>query len=460
MIQLVSTVILARILKPEDFGTFGMVTAITTFANLFRDAGLSTAAIQREDLTGKQQSNLFWLNIGVGTILAFLIAASAPLISSFYHRPTLVPVILAMSISPLIGALGAQHSAKLSRELRFGKRSIAVVSGALVTLIVSITVARQNSTYWALVYGNLSGLLTTTILLIALSGFVPTLPSRGSGLRPLLAFGSHVSGFNLINYFHRNTDSLLLGRYWGAESLGYYNRAYSLLTLPINSIVGPINSVAFPALSRLQNDEERFRRYFLEVLSIIALLSMPLASFLLVAAEPIILLILGQDWEPVTPVFQALSIAALVQPTASFSGSLLLSLGRSRRYLNCVIFNTSVIIAGFLIGVQWGPIGVATSYAITNIIVLYPWLSWALKDSPVSLTMCLKVCAFPFVVSSLGVIGAYFCTSFLDDRPPLITAIAQAIFFAMASSTSLLTKSGRTQFYRYLSHFKHLRKQT
>ena len=440
-IQLTSTAILARLLSPDDYGVMAMVVVVTNFAGLFREMGLSSAAIQKKGLTRAQQSNLFWLNAGMGGTLTLMVAAGSPLVAMFYGRPELTSVTLALSTTFIVSSLGTQHGAMLVRNMQFGRKASAALGGALVGLVVSVIMAFKGFSYWSLVWGNVSGSVVTTLLLWVLSPFRPKWFTRRVGTRKMVNYGANITGFNFINFFQRNLDNILIGRFWGSGALGLYSRAYSLLMLPITSIRNPISAVAFPALSRLQNEPDAFRSYYLKTTSLIALLSMPIAAFFLVASEPIILLILGEQWLGVSPIFSSLAAAAFIQPASGFAGSLLLSLGQGRRYLLCGTFNAAVISVAFLIGVRWGAMGVATAYAIANYVVLYPWLRWAYKDSPVSFSMFAKACSFPAIISIVGALAAFVLRDHVEQFNVFLQLIALASAFATGAIPLLLFSS-------------------
>ena len=394
-IQLVSTVVLARLLVPEDYGVIAMVAAVTTFAGLFRDLGLSAASIQKKDLTSAQQSNLFWLNVAMGILLTVIVAIGAPLVAWFYSRPELKPVTMALSLSFVINSLGSQSGALLVRHMRFGRKAIAQLSGAVVTLAIAVPLALSGWTYWALVWGTLAGSATTTLLLFVLSPFRPGWPSRGSGVRDMLRFGADVTGFNLVNYFHRNLDNLLIGRYWGADALGLYSRAYALMMFPLHAIRGPINAVTFPALSRLQNDSKRFRAFVCKSSNAIAMLSMPIAAFAAVSSRLLIIVVLGPNWKEASTIFTCLAVAGFIQPVAAIRGQIMLSTGATRKYLVWGVVNAVLVSLAFLLGIAWGPVGVAIAYAAATFAIFIPSLVYATRGSAVQPTDILAAIACP-----------------------------------------------------------------
>lgn len=447
VIHFTSTVILARLLSPDDYGIMAMVMAVTAFAMLFRDLGLSSAAIQKQNLSHAQQSNLFWLNVGMGLLLTVLVATAAPLVAWFYQRPEVLWVTVALSIKFLIGSLGTQHGAHLVREMRFARQAVATISGSLVTLILSVALAMLGYSYWALVWGAIAGGTVTTTLLFVLSPFRPGLPSRGSGLRGMVKFGAHITAFDFVNYFHRNLDSVLIGRFWGTEALGLYSRAYALLMFPINAVRGPINAVAFPAMSKLQKDPAAFRSYYRKVTAIVALLSMPLCGFLFVAARPLIEVVLGARWLEAVILFQILAIVGFIQPSASLRGLVVMSLGDGRKYLVLGILQAVFTSIGFLIGIRWGAKGIAISYVISTYAVLVPMFYVAFKNTPLGVVDYLTSVARPFVASLTGV-GAAAAANFywVDQWLPLhAISLLLSVFCLSGFLTFIILPGGKNE---------------
>jgi len=446
-IQLASTIVLARLLSPADYGIIAMVLAVTNFAGVFRDLGLSSATIQKKDLTFDQQTNLFWLNVGMGGILTLLVSAASPLVVWFYGKPELLWVTVALSFNFLISSLASQHGALLVRNMEFCRSSVPAIVGAVAGLGMSVLLALQGWSYWALVWGNLSASTATTLLLFALSPLRPGRLTRRSGVREMLKFGINVSAYDFVNYFHRNFDNILIGRFVGASALGLYSRAYALLMLPINSLRGPITSVGFPALSRLQDQAEAFRDYYRRLASILALVAMPLTAFLYAQAEDIIRILLGQAWLGVVPIFSVLAIVAFIQPVLTLWGVVVLSRGMGRRYLSLGIFNTICSVLGFLCGLPWGAIGVATGYAIVIYATAVPTLLWAFRGTPVSLKDFIESTARPALASVVGAACTLFVARYLADTEIAVKMLMSlAVFLTLYTTIVRLLPGGKDDF--------------
>lgn len=428
-IQILSIVILSRLLSPTDFGLIAMVTAITAFMGIFRDMGLSTAAIQKPNLTYAQSNTLFWLNVLVGSTLTILTIFLAPIIANFYQREELTYIVMLLGSVFLIASIGAQHSALMQRELNLKPKVIADIIGALLTLIASIYLAYQGYGFWSLAWGIVIGAIATTLLYFKGSSFLPSKPQIADGIRDLLGFGANVTLFEILNYFHRNLDNILIGKIWGALILGLYSRAYQLMMLPISSLREPINAIALPVLSRLYNNPEEYKKYFSNIATLLAFLSMPLMAFLIVNAKNVIQVALGTEWVGVIPIFILLGITGFIQAVASLRGLVLLSLGYSKKYVLWGIVNTVCVSIGFMIGIRWGAEGIAWSYAIVNYLILYPSLWYFFKGTPLTPRDFFKPIMLPAVASLISAALLYKLMVHFYIESALIHILVSGIIF-------------------------------
>jgi PST family polysaccharide transporter len=378
-----STAVLARLLTPDDFGLIAMVAAVVGFASLFKDLGLSMATVQRETITQSQVSTLFWINVAVSAILALLVAAASPLIALLYGEPRLIPITIALGATFIFGGLAAQHMALLQRQMRFASLATIEVAALVLAVAVAITLAALTRSYWALVAMTATQSVATMSLAWLLSRWTPGRPQWDTDVRGMLAFGGHLTGFNTLNYFTRNFDNVLIGAVFGAGPLGLYSRAYNLLMLPIRQINGPISGVVMPALSALQRDDAAFRRYFVISLTLMTAVSMPLVVFAMAQARPIVLILLGEQWEDAVPIFLALGPAAFMGAFNVAPGWLYMAKGRTRALFQYGLVAAPITVLAFIIGSNWGPVGVAWGFSIAFTACYIAIIPLSCKGTPV-----------------------------------------------------------------------------
>jgi O-antigen/teichoic acid export membrane protein len=371
-LSLVSTMVLARLLTPRDFGLVAMVTTVTGFLRVFKDAGLSIATVQREKITHAQVSNLFWINIGVSAVTSLTLAASAPVIAWFYHNPRLIPITLFLSLTFLISGSTIQHQALLKRQMRFKTLAMIDVSSMTVGALVGVMMALFGCGYWSLVGSSLSIETSGLVLTWLISSWRPQLPVRHSGIGPLVSFGAHRTAGDLILSLARGCDNLLIGRFYGAAAVGLYSRASVLLIRPLEQFLGPINAVFMPALCRLQSQPTRYRFTFLRLYEAIALTAFLFTGLFLAVARPLTLVLLGPQWEQAAVIFGGFTVAALCIPLANVSAWLFISQGRGREMFVAQSINACAVVLSFVAGLPFGPVGVAIAFSISNLLVRVP----------------------------------------------------------------------------------------
>lgn len=401
-----ATSVMARFLKPSDYGLIGMVAFFTNFVAMFKDLGLSVATIQKSQVNNDQVSTLFWLNVAVSIVITLITIALSPLIAWFYGEPKLIAVTAVTALGFIIGGLTVQHEALLRRQMKFFSLVAVFFIATIVGYIVGIYMAWRGFSYWSLVSSQLALLLTNTIGIWLVCRWRPGLPRRDAGVRSMVAFGRNFTGFSIINYFSRNLDNVLLGRFWGASELGLYNRAYQLMTLPIDQVNEPITSVAIPALSRLNEAGERYRQAYLRMLEKIAMVTMPGVAFMMATSDWIVQIVLGPQWTTTSKIFLILGVTGMFQPIANTSGWLFLTQGRSRDMFHWGLISGPITMASIVAGLPWGALGVATSYALTRVVLTDPLLFWFVgRKGPVRQSDFYKTIA-PFTFASIVSLGA------------------------------------------------------
>jgi O-antigen/teichoic acid export membrane protein len=384
-LNLAYIMVIARLLAPRDFGLVAMVTTIMGFLRIFQDAGLSTATVQRQDITHAQVSNLFWVNVVVGGVITLLVAASAPAIAQFYRESRLVGITLALSITFLLASSAVQHIALLNRQMRFKAIAMINVVSMLAGCLTGIGMALCKYGYWALVGASVIPVAMRLVLAWWISQWRPQLPSRNAQTRHLLTFGVNITAGSLLYSLARGADSLLIGRFFGAVAVGLYSRGSALLVRPLQQFTVPINTVLVPALSRIQGQHDRYRRTFLQVFEAIALISFLFTGLFLALSYPLTLTLLGSRWEGAAVIFAGFTMAALAYPPATAATWLFASQGRGRDWVLTSSIVSIVTVFSFLVGLPFGPAGVAISYSASCVLIELPFVYYmAGRRGPVS----------------------------------------------------------------------------
>lgn len=384
-VRIGSIMAFARLLSPKDFGFVGMVTAITGALTLLRDFGLSSATVQRTHVTQQQLSSLFWFNILFGAILALGVVALAPVVSRFYDEPRLFWITIALAPALVFNAAGVQHSAILQRQMRFATLSAIDVGSLIISTGIGIGMAAAGLRYWALVATAVCLPLASTSCLWIAVHWVPGWPGMGVGVRSMIRFGSTITLLRIIAYVSCNLDKVLLGRFWGANALGLYGRAYQLINVPTLLLNSAVSEVAFALLARVQNDRGRVKSYFLRSYSLVLAMTIPITICAWELAPDLVLVLLGPQWQQVGPILRLLAPTILAFALTDPIDWLLYSQGMLNRGIRVSAVFAPVVIAGYLIGLPFGPKGVALGYSTAIVLSIVPRVAWGVRGTGISL---------------------------------------------------------------------------
>jgi len=399
VLQFFIGVILARLLSPQEFGLIGMIIVFISFANLFSDLGLGAALIQKLDLEQRHLSSVFWVNIAAGIILTGIVVAAAPLIVTFYNEPALRVLTVVIALNFFIGSFNVVQNALLRKNMDFQRLARIEIAASFFAGVLAISMALLGLGVWSLVAQSLMFTAVSVLMMWQMSAWRPTLSLDIEALKELLGFSSNLLGFNLFNYWVRNFDNILIGKFIGSSALGIYARAYSLMLLPVSQISGVVSRVMFPALSIIQDDIERVKQIYLRSTRTIAFVTFPMMIGLLVVAKPFILSVYGDKWREVIPILQIFCLTGMGQSVGTTIGWIYTSQGRTDIMLKWGIFSGIVYIISFVIGLRWGVIGVAAAYVLSGYILLwYP--AWTIPGRLINLR-------FSEMIKNLS--GSFYC---------------------------------------------------
>jgi PST family polysaccharide transporter len=433
LLRLGTLVALARIIGPGDFGLLAMVTAVTGVFDIFTTGGLSAATIQKADLSHAQISTLFWINMAIGALLAVLCVASGPLLVAFYHEPRTAWVIAALAPAFVFNAASAQHLALMQRELRYVAITLIEIASQIVAAGFGIGLALADCGYWALVANVIGASFLTAICAWAASGWLPGRPRPTSEIRSMLRFGGTVTLNGLIGYVGYNLDKVLLGRYWGPDALGLYGQAFQLINAPTSTLNNSIGGVAFAALSRLQNDPARLKSYFLRGYTVVLSMTIPTTIFCALFADDIVIVLLGPTWTDAAIIFRLLAPTILIFGITTPLSWLLLSIGLQGRSLKLVLVIAPLVCGACLVGLPFGPHGVALAYSAAMTLWLVPHVMWCLHGTRISVHDLLLAAGRPFLSASVAaLVAATLASQTVDLSPPVVrVALGGAVMLAV-----------------------------
>ncbi len=400
LLRVISAAVLARLLTPTDYGVFGMAAVVIAFLHTFADAGLGLATVQRKDLSETQVHNLFWVNLTAGLLLWLGCVLAAPQVSLFFRNEELLSLLPVLGVGFLMSGIAVQPAALMRRQLQIRDLAILDLSSEVIGYVTAVGMALMGFGFWALAGHSLASGGTRTLLLLIKTRYWPKPPSRDSATVELIRFGGYLGAYAVVNYCARNFDNVLIGRVLGPEPLGFYTRAYFLMTLPTLLVTLPFTEVMLPSLSALKEDRVRFSRAYRKAVAFVAFAAFPMALGLIVTAHGTVRLVFGQDWLPVATLLQFLGIAAAVQPVVSTSGWLYAALGRGREMFLVGVVVSVVIVASFVIGIRWGAVGVAGAYGVASLVVAMPALWFAHRLAAMSFIATLRVVA-PFASAAV-----------------------------------------------------------
>ncbi|GAB3600204.1 lipopolysaccharide biosynthesis protein [Microbacterium tumbae] len=426
-ILLLSTFLLARLISPTDFGLFAMVVALTGIAEIFRDFGLSMAALQARTLSQGQKSNLFWINGSVGFVLAAVVFGCSWWIAGFYGRPELVPVVQAIAPVYVLNGLSTQFRVAINRAMRFTALALCDVVPVFMGFLLATVLAFLGGGVGALVAQQVLTALLTLLMSVMLARWWPSLPKQRTGMRPLLSFGFSFFVTQLLTYATRNVDSVAIGRVWGAAPLGLYDRAFQLAVAPLNQINAPMSKVALPALVKVVDDRKRFATAIREAQLVACYVTASALLLIAGASVPLVDLLLGHQWVAAGPILAFLAIGSIFRAAQQVSYWMFISHGMAGSHLRMHLVAQPTIIACTLGGLPWGAVGVAIGNAVGCVLFWMLSLLWAGRVTKNDVRVLIVDAA-----RAIGLFGA----------PAGVIALACSLFLSLDSGWKLLIAVG------------------
>lgn len=438
-IQVMGLAVLARLLRPDDFGLFAMAATVAGFVSLFADLGLSTATIQRKTLTQPLVSTLFFVGLGVAVAISAIAALLSGIAADFYGDARVGPLVIGLAMTVPIGAAGAQHGALLARGMRWMPIQLAAVSGQLAGLLGALVMIETGAGYWALVAQALVAQFCIAAIQWASCSWRPSLNLDFGGALRAIGFGANVTGFALANYLHRQADNVLIGKRWGEAELGFYTRAYSLVLLPMTLANSAIGMAVVPLLSRCQDDPQSWRRYFLRALSLNCFGAYCLAAILTVNAQAIVQFVLGPKWGYSGAILFWLSFSLFPIAPMNAMGWLFISLDKSSRWLRWGLLTSILFPLAFYAGLTFRSIGVAVAYSVTVTALAVPCVAYATEGTAAGIRDIGRAIRSPLIAASATLAGGLALRPLWAAlSPPLSLAAGVFACIALFGTAGLL----------------------
>lgn len=448
VLRIGSTLILARLLVPEHFGLVAMVTAFTRMAEQFATLGLSTATVQAPKVTHEQCSNLFWVNVAAGLLFALALVASSPAIAAFYDNAELRSIAMAVSLNFVWTGLTVQHDALLRRQMKLPRVAANQLVATFLSAGIAIVLALTGFGFWALVSKDVIRAFLVAVGAWILCPWLPSLPSRRVDMQRLLGFGRDMTLTQILLSVSAQLDSVLIGRFAGAFDLGLFRQAQNLMKQPIERLNTPIATVSQPGLSILQAEPARYRRYYQRILYVVGLVTMPLGVFAAIYAHEIVLVALGEKWLGAVVFLRIFALVAAIQPALATSGMVLITCGRSSKFLFVSLVYSAVSMSLMFVGTRWGSVGIAAAH-LAAAVVLTPWmLSYSFAQSPVSIGAFWQSVSRPIAASLAMGVALVSLQRFAGlEGAPLSLAAALGTALAVYFPALILVPGGRAQLF-------------
>ena len=368
IVVLITTSILARLLAKNDFGLIAIAVVAINYLSVLKDLGLGVALIQRRGNVEEAANTVFTINIIIGLALSSIILPLAPLVAIYFRDPQITSVLRWMGVSFIINALGSVHTNWLIRDLDYRRKLIPDLASPLLKGVVSISLAYLGYGVWSLVFGQIAGAVASVILVWIIFPWRPRFSLDRKIARGLMKFGASVTVIDIINEITDNIDYVIVGRIFGLVPLSIYTLAYRLPEMLLIGNLWVMGGVVFPAFSTIQDQPEKLRRGFLASVRYVELIAVPICLGLLIAADPIVRVVFGDQWLDAIPVLRVLAVYAWVYSLGYHVGGFYKAIGRPDILLRLSILTLVIIVPALLIGARFGIIGVAVGHLVAILI--------------------------------------------------------------------------------------------
>lgn len=441
IVGFIASIILARLLMPEDYGAIGMLAIFMSLAEVFIDAGFGSALIQKKNPTQTDYSTVFYFNIVMSVVLYTVLFLSAPAISRFYRMPILCKVLRVQGLILFIYAFNIIQRNQIRKNLKFKKLSTIAIVSSVISLIVTVAMAYTGFGVWALVAQNLIGAIIPCIFFWVTTNWRPSWEYSWSSFRELFGFGFYMFLTHLLTQFSQRITGLLVGRWYDPATMGYYSKASTTSKYATESVTGVMIQTTYPLYSAVQDDKERLINMVKRITSTLAYITIPLLGLLILVAKPLFILLYSDRWLACVPYFQILCIGGMAGCLQGVNQQTVAAIGKSKVFFVWTVVKQSVGIALQVLGlIVWGMWGLLVGKVISS------WFSYFVNISLVSKHVGYKAyrqlldLAPVFLVSVIAGAMGYWVSSLFELSLYIDGAIKTIIFFVVYMGWSLVFK--------------------
>ncbi|GAA3700118.1 lipopolysaccharide biosynthesis protein [Gordonia hankookensis] len=445
IIMLVSSVVLARLLTPSDFGIVAMVTAVSGFVVIFQDFGLSSAAVRARDLTPPQQMTIYLLNVLMGLAIAVVVFLLAAPLASFYHAPEVANVTRAVSLTFLFASLGGQPQANLLRDLRFGAITLTHLGIGILQFVVTVALALFGLTYWSLVIGNLVWSLSGAVVLFSLSRIRLCRPAPFREVRELVTQGAQITVIQATTYLSGRLDVVAVGRFHGTGETGLYNRASQVVGLVETQIMAAVSSVALTVLSKLQDEHERFQSALERAVSVMSHVLTPAFTILSLVAVPAVTMVYGSQWAAAGTLLVVLALAGTIRGFFVLIEVAATAIGQMKRQIVAAVA-TQVATAGVLFAASAHSVfAVAVAYVCATFVTVIVSGWWIARGTFIRVGGVLNAFSRPFAAWSFAYLVARLVVGVDEGAAWPRALLAVGVEVAVAAAIIAVSRPLRTE---------------
>lgn len=414
--QIISLVVLARLIPPAEYGLMAMAGVIVALGFLFRDMGTSAALIQKKDLTEELKNAVFWLNIIIGFVVAIAIICASPFAATYFSQPDLVCVLILLSLSFPITSSSSSHLALIERNSQFKKVAFIESISSLSATTLAIIAAYLGWGVYSLVIQSLLNAILSTLLIWHISEWKPSLYGYRyfKEIKQIFSFSGNLVAFNFVNYFSRNTDRWVIGKVMTSAVLGAYDLAYRVMLFPLQTFTFVVSRSMLPVLSQYQDNKEKFNKTYLDALCLISFLAFPLMSGLMILREPFVKFVFGNQWSLVASILFWLAPTGMLQALNSTTGAVLTAKGKTNILFYTGILSAVIYVSCFLISASYDIVKFSEYYFYSNILVV--GLNLYILFKVIKINVCsIFTTVFPVVSACfIFVLAVYFVKKYID----------------------------------------------